>query len=177
MTNKPVAKFETKEDFVKIDLTKLKSKYDNGWLIKVAKNAESFAKGDITEYHVELLDKEDAHYKTVAADLKELGEAETALDKLTQARIFEEHKLLQDAIRCHEQAIAMQPEVATFKVAYDEFLMRNRIRYIEKVGFNEDVTKDDSKASAIIVEEKKEEVKQAVRPAVVAPKKVKKGKK
>ena len=59
----------------------------------------------------------------------------------------------------------------------DEFLTRNRIRYIEKAGFNEDVTKDDSKASAIIVEEKKEEVKQAVKPAVVAPKKVKKGKK
>jgi hypothetical protein len=66
----------------------------------------------------------------------------------------------------------MQPEVATFKVAYDEFLTRNRIRYIEKAGFSEDIMKDDSKASAVIIEEKKEEVK-----PTVTPKKGKKGRK
>lgn len=172
MTNKEVARFETKEESVKIDLTKLKFKYEPSWVINVSKNAETFKKGNFSPYHVGLLSKDDAHYKAVAQDLKELGEAQTALDKLTQARVFEEHKLLQDAIRCHEQAIAMQPEVTTFKVAYDDFLVRNRIRYIEKAGFNEDIMKDDSKASAIIVEEKKEEVKPAV-----APKKGKKGKK
>ena len=177
MTNKEVARYETKEESIKIDLTKLKFKYEPSWVINVSRNAETFKKGDVNAYHVSLLSKEDAHYKKVTADLKEIGEAETALDKLTQARVFEEHKLLQDAIRCHEQAIAMQPEVATFKVAYDEFLVRNRIRYIQKAGFSEDIMKDDSKASAIIVEEeKKEEVKPA-RKTVVAPKKGKKGRK
>ncbi len=171
MTDKEVARFEIKEETIKIDLTKFKSKYDEGWIINVSKNAEAFKNNDVTKYHVELLGKDDAKYKSVTADLKEIGEAETALDKLTQARVFEEHKLLQDAIRCHEQAIAMQPEVTTFKVAYDEFLTRNRIRYIEKTGFSEDIMKDDSKASAII-EEKTEEVK-----PVVAPKKGKKGRK
>lgn len=176
MTNKEVARFETKEETVKIDLTKLKFKYEPSWVINVSKNAETFKKGDVSAYHVGLLSKDDAHYKKVTEDLKELG-TETALDKLTQARVFEEHKLLQDAIRCHEQAIAMQPEVTTFKVAYDEFLTRNRIRYIEKTGFSEDIMKDDSKASAIIVEEvKKEEVKPATK-TVVTPKKGKKGKK
>ncbi len=170
MTDKEVARFETKEESVKIDLTKLKFKHDQSWVIKVSKDAASFAKSDVTDYHVSLLSKDEATYKTVTKELKELGEAETALDKLTQARVFEEHKLLQDAIRCHEQAIAMQPEVATFKVAYDEFLMRNRIRYVEKTGFSEDIMKDDSKASAIIIEDVKTEVK-----PVVAPKK--KGKK
>ncbi len=172
MTNKEVARFETKEESVKIDLTKLKFKYEPSWVISVSKNVETFKKGDVTAYHVGLLSKDDAHYKSVAQDLKEIGEAETALDKLTQARVFEEHKLLQDAIRCHEQAIAMQPEVTTFKVAYDEFLLRNRIRYIEKAGFSEDIMKDDSKASALIIEEKKEEVK-----PTVTPKKGKKGRK
>lgn len=173
MTNKEVARYETKEESIKIDLTKLKFKYEPSWVINVSRNAETFKKGDVNAYHVSLLSKEDAHYKKVSADLKEIGEAETALDKLTQARVFEEHKLLQDAIRCHEQAIAMQPEVATFKVAYDDFLVRNRIRYIQKAGFSEDIMKDDSKASAIIVEE---EVKPA-RKTVVAPKKGKKGRK
>ena len=155
MTNKEVTRFETKEESMKIDLTKLTFKYMPTWELNVSRSAKTFKRGDnsfhtSTSYSVSLLEKEDALYKSVTRDLKEIGEATTALYKLTQARVFEEHKLLQDAIRCYEQAIAMQPEVTTFRIIYDEFLVRNRIRYAENPDFKEDIMKDEAKIPVVV---------------------------
>jgi len=41
---------------------------------------------------------------------------------------YEENKLFIDAITCYEQAIKMDPENPTYKDAYEEFLLRNKLK-------------------------------------------------
>lgn len=61
----------------------------------------------------------------------EMGEdimQETALNKFIMAGFYEENRLFIDAISAYEQAIKLAPDVPTYKEAYDEFLLRNRLR-------------------------------------------------
>ena len=54
--------------------------------------------------------------------------AETALNKFIMAGFYEENKLLIDAITAYEQAIKLAPDVPTYKEAYEEFLLRNKLK-------------------------------------------------
>ncbi len=49
----------------------------------------------------------------------------TALNKLIEAGFYEQHKLFIDAGTALQKAIALEPEVAMYQEAYDEFLVRN----------------------------------------------------
>ena len=53
---------------------------------------------------------------------------ESAFNKIILAGFFEQQKLYIDAIGAYEDAIQMAPEVASYKEAYDEFLIRNRLK-------------------------------------------------
>ena len=44
------------------------------------------------------------------------------------AGFYEENKLYIDAITAYEEAIKMAPDVTTYKDAYDEFLLRNKLK-------------------------------------------------
>jgi len=54
----------------------------------------------------------------------ELGD-DSALDKLVFAAFFEENNLILDALTNHERAMQMFPEVKEFRIAYDQFVIRN----------------------------------------------------
>lgn len=53
---------------------------------------------------------------------------ETALNKFILAGFYEDNQLFIDAITAYEEAIKMAPEVDTYKEAYEEFLLRNRLK-------------------------------------------------
>ena len=53
---------------------------------------------------------------------------ETALNKFIMAGFYEDNQLFIDAITAYEEAIKMAPEVDTYKEAYEEFLLRNRLK-------------------------------------------------
>jgi hypothetical protein len=56
---------------------------------------------------------------------------ENAHVKLLRALFFEEHHLFIDALTAYEQAIALAPDVAEYRVAYKAFLVRNKIDVAE----------------------------------------------
>jgi hypothetical protein len=53
---------------------------------------------------------------------------ETALNKFIMAGFYEDNQLFIDAITAYEEAIKMAPDVDTYKEAYEEFLLRNRLK-------------------------------------------------
>jgi hypothetical protein len=53
---------------------------------------------------------------------------ETALNKFIMAGFYEDNQLFIDAITAYEEAIKMAPDVETYKEAYEEFLLRNRLK-------------------------------------------------
>jgi cytochrome c-type biogenesis protein CcmH/NrfG len=44
------------------------------------------------------------------------------------AGFYEENKLFIDAITAYEQAIKLAPDVPTYQEAYEEFLLRNKLK-------------------------------------------------
>jgi hypothetical protein len=56
--------------------------------------------------------------------ISELGD-DSALDKLVFAAFFEDNNLILDALTNHERAMYMFPEVEEFRIAYDQFVIRN----------------------------------------------------
>lgn len=56
--------------------------------------------------------------------LQSLGEAETAIAKVIQARFFEDHNLYSDAYRAYNEALEMAPGVEAFERLYQSFLAR-----------------------------------------------------
>jgi tetratricopeptide (TPR) repeat protein len=65
--------------------------------------------------------------KQLAEETAELKD-ETAFNKYLLTSIYEEKKLFIDAITCYEQAIKMDPNNPTYREAYDEFLLRNKLK-------------------------------------------------
>jgi hypothetical protein len=64
----------------------------------------------------------------VTANIKE----ETALNKFILAGFFEENNLLIDASSAYIDAIRLAPDVPTYKEAYEDFLIRNGMKFPPK---------------------------------------------
>lgn len=60
----------------------------------------------------------------ISEQLQSLGEAETAIAKVIQARFFEDHSLYSDAYRAYNEALEMAPGVEAFERLYQSFLAR-----------------------------------------------------
>ena len=61
----------------------------------------------------------------------------TSINNLILAEYYEEKGLVLDAITSYEGAVRMSPDVEYFQEAYDEFLIRNRLKSPEKVDGDE----------------------------------------
>lgn len=66
--------------------------------------------------------------KTLMAEFVGEMNEETALNKFIMAGFYEDNQLFIDAITSYEEAIKMAPDVETYKEAYEEFLLRNRLK-------------------------------------------------
>ncbi|VAW27904.1 hypothetical protein MNBD_BACTEROID06-1841 [hydrothermal vent metagenome] len=84
---------------------------------------------------IELMNNEDAKtYKIELSGLEANIGSETSINNLILAEFYEEKGLVLDAITSYEKAVKLSPDVEYFQEAYDEFLIRNRLKSPEDVA-------------------------------------------
>ncbi len=127
MFDEELSKMETPETSVQIDLNDPKFANETAVLVEVKSKVDAKAKSE--QHLIKKLSagRHDLVQKSLAEVSSELKE-ETALNKFIMAGFYEENRLFIDAITCYEQAIKMAPDVPTYKEAYEEFLLRNKLK-------------------------------------------------
>lgn len=117
---------ETTEHQVNIDLTDPKLAGEPDVLLKImVKGDPRSASRDFIIHKL----KDQTKITELKKELKEFElDEESAFNKIILAGFFEQQKLIIDAIGAYEDAIRMAPEVASYKEAYEEFLIRNRLK-------------------------------------------------
>ncbi len=84
---------------------------------------------------IELMTEEDSkEYKVELSGLEANIGSETSINNLILAEFYEEKGLVLDAITSYENAVKLSPDVEYFQEAYDEFLIRNRLKSPSKVS-------------------------------------------
>jgi sporulation protein YlmC with PRC-barrel domain len=127
MFDEELVKLETPENYVVIDRTDPKLANDEALLIEVKSKADAKSKSE--QHLVKKLSV--ARQESVKKMIDEMGsdmKEETALNKFILAGFYEENKLFIDAITAYEQAIKLAPDVPTYREAYEEFLLRNKLK-------------------------------------------------
>ena len=118
---------------VSIDFSKLPYKGEPTFIIETSVKEAKEPEINRSKYNVTLL-KEGEKYETLKKALAEFEGENSALSKIVQAGVFEQEGLILDAASCYEAAIAAEPDVATFRIAYDDFIARNRMKLLATKG-------------------------------------------
>ena len=122
-------KEETPETRYRLDLSNPKIEKESKQALLVIVSSKSDPNIKFGRYLVKnLSDDESAKIKTAWAEISGDVKDETALNKFLQAGFYEEHKLFIDAIAAYEDAIRMAPDVDLYREAYEEFLLRNKLK-------------------------------------------------
>jgi hypothetical protein len=117
---------ETTEHQINIDLTDPKLAGEPDVLLKIMIKGDS--RSASRDFIIHKL-KDQTKITELKKELKEFElDEESAFNKIILAGFFEQQKLIIDAIGAYEDAIRMAPEVASYKEAYEEFLIRNRLK-------------------------------------------------
>lgn len=122
----------TKEtDNTKLMLDFAEQKIARERLVIVSVNAKQHKEIQSSNYGIKQLSPEASQQiEKELAELKlDISDKESALDKLILASFYEQNNLLADALTNYEYAIALEPEVQAFKIAYDQFIFRNGLDY------------------------------------------------
>jgi len=118
---------ETPETNVQINLGAPEYANESAILIEVKSKGDGKTKSE--QYLIKKMNP--AQAEKIKKEMSEFGTTvseETALNKFILAGFYEEHKLFIDAITAYEQAIKMAPDVPSYKEAYEEFLLRNKLK-------------------------------------------------
>jgi tetratricopeptide (TPR) repeat protein len=127
MFDEELMKLETPENSVQIDRANPKLANEDALLVEVKSKSDGKSK---SEQHL-IKKLSIARQEAIKKSLAEMGndvKEETALNKFIMAGFYEENKLFIDAITAYEQAIKLAPDVPTYKEAYEEFLLRNKLK-------------------------------------------------
>ncbi len=121
---------ETSDSFYTIDFNSDQIKnaiVENLIIVNVTlKDDESIASKNAA---IELMSEEDSKtYKVELSGLEENIGSETSINSLILAEFYEEKGLVLDAITSYENAVRLSPDVEYFQEAYNEFLIRNRLK-------------------------------------------------
>lgn len=117
---------ETDEPNIQIDLKNEQLSKENVVLLSVRSKDDESVKS--STHAIKRLPEADAEkVKSTLNELMTDVDEETALNKYILAGFYEENNLLVDALTSYEQAINLAPEVESYKEAYVEFLLRNRL--------------------------------------------------
>lgn len=117
---------ETTEQQIVLDLTNPKLAPEPDIMVKVRSKAE--ARSSSREYIIHKM-KDNVQVQKIKTELAEFDlSEETALNKFILAGFYEEHKLLIDALAAYEEAIRLAPDVDSYREAYEEFLLRNKLK-------------------------------------------------
>ncbi len=122
-----LAKIETQESSLRVDLNDAKFAAENAVLVQVS------AKADLNKKSAEKLVKKMApaqkdKIKVSLGEIQTNVAEQTALNKLFLASFYEEHRLYIDAVTAYEEAIRLAPDVAYYKESYEDFLIRNGMK-------------------------------------------------
>lgn len=117
---------ETNDPNIELDLTDEKIAKENVVLLTVTSKSDEDVKSGT--YAIKRLPEADAsRVKQSLNDLMSEVDQATALNKYILAGFYEENNLLVDALTSYEEAIKLAPEVESYREAYVEFLLRNRL--------------------------------------------------
>lgn len=127
MFDDELMKVETPEHSVEVNLADPKFANESAILIEVKSKGDPNVKSD--QHLIKKLSAADKERVTKAlAEIKGEVTEENALNKYIMAGFYEENKLYIDAITAYEDAIKMAPDVISYKEAYEEFLLRNKLK-------------------------------------------------
>jgi hypothetical protein len=128
MFDDELVRVETSETSVRVDLSDPKFANESAVLVEVRSKADSKSKSE--QHLIKKLSQ--ARYDGIKKSFTELNselqEDTGELNKLIQASFFEQNKLYIDAIAAYEDVIRMAPDNPSYKEAYEEFLLRNRLK-------------------------------------------------
>jgi hypothetical protein len=127
MFDDELARLETPETSIEIDLTDPKYATENAILIEVSSKADP--KQSSKQHLIKKLTPADQEKVKVSLDeiMGEVSE-QTALNKFILAGFYEANNLFIDAISAYEEAIKLDPETPSYKEAYEEFLLRHGLK-------------------------------------------------
>lgn len=128
MFGEELARAETPESVLKLDLTDPKFAKENAILVQVS------SKSDPTKKSAEKLIKKlsPADQDKIKVSLGEImGEVaeQTALNKFILAGFYEANFLFIDAIAAYEESIRLAPDVQEYKEAYENFLIMHGMKH------------------------------------------------
>jgi len=128
MFDDELAVIETPETTAQIDLASKEYVNESAILVEVKSKGDGKIKSK--QYLLKKLSPTHAEKvkKDLIADFGTDVMEETPLSKFLLAAFYEQHKLFIDAITAYEQAIKMAPDVPSYKEAYEEFLLRNKMK-------------------------------------------------
>ncbi len=125
-------KIETPETKVQLDLSDPKLVNESAILIKVKVKGETGDKADdgnvVKRLPAADMERIKKLYGEISGDVKD----ESAFNKFIQAGFYEQNGLLIDALTSYEDAIRLAPDVEDFKVAKEEFLIRNKLKDVKQ---------------------------------------------
>jgi hypothetical protein len=127
MFDDELARLETPENSIEIDLSDPKYAGENAILVEVSSKADP--KQTSKQHLIKKLTPADQ--EKVKVSLGEImGEVseQTALNKFILAGFYESNNLFIDAISAYEEAIKLDPETPSYKEAYEEFLLRHGLK-------------------------------------------------
>jgi tetratricopeptide (TPR) repeat protein len=128
MFDEELAKIETPEASVKVDLNDPKLSSETAILITVKVKSDSKKKSEA--YLIKKLSS--GRYETIKKSYTELNNELSPdyveLNKLIQASFYEQNKLFIDAISCYEELMKLDPANESYREIYDEFLYRNKLK-------------------------------------------------
>jgi len=117
---------ETMEQQVVLDLSNPKLAPEPDIMVKIRSKAA--ANSSSREYIIHKM-KDNVQVQKIRSELAEFDlSEETALNKFILAGFYEEHKLLIDALAAYEEAVRLAPDVDSYREAYEEFLLRNKLK-------------------------------------------------
>jgi hypothetical protein len=128
MFDEELVRVETSETSVRVDLSDPKFANESAVLVEVRSKADTKSKSE--QHLIKKLSQAryDAIKKSYTELVNELPNETSGLNKLIQAAFFEQNKLFIDAITAYEEVIRMEPDNPSYKEAYEEFLLRNRLK-------------------------------------------------
>lgn len=120
---------EQGEATITIDFAKFYYKGEPTFILESSIKEAKEPEGNRAKYNVTLL-KEGEKFDALKKAMADFEGETSALSKIVQAGIFEQEGLILDAATCYEAAIAAEPNVETFRIAYDDFVARNRMKLL-----------------------------------------------
>jgi len=136
--NKEVFKQEVKANeqgqaVITIDFSKFPYKGEPTFIVESSVKEAKEPEANRAKYNVTLLQEGDK-FEAIKKVMTDFDGETSALSKIVQAGVFEQEGFILDAASCYEAAIASEPNVETFQIAYDDFVARNRMKLIATKG-------------------------------------------